>query len=94
MHVKILLVPFSFLEKFIQDLQIIKTVPGCPVGFGPQFFITDVFQCLFGCFRVIPEIGGGGQFFFFLNGKDLIFDVKGTSSGLQALTEALLYFRL
>jgi hypothetical protein len=85
---QLLLVPFSFLEKIEKNLQVFKAVAGSFIGIGPQLFITDRFQDLFGGFGIVPEVGGVGEFFFLSDQDELVFDVKETSSKRPALTEA------
>jgi len=67
MPVQVLFISFSLYEEFIEDQQVVETVPGGFIGFRPDFLVADGFQRLFGSFGIIPEIIGRSEFFFFFN---------------------------
>jgi hypothetical protein len=89
MRIEVILISFSFLEKLIKNLQVFNAIFSRPERVCPLFFIPYGFENLFGRFGIIPEIGGRSEFFLFGYGKELVFNVKETSSEHPALTEAL-----
>jgi hypothetical protein len=58
MLVQILFISFALYQEFIEDQQVVETVPGSLIRFRPDFLVADSFQRLFGSFGIIPEISG------------------------------------
>ena len=67
MLVQVLFISFALQEEFIEDQQVVETVPGGFIGFRPDFLVADGFQRLLGSFGIIPEISGRSEFFLFFN---------------------------
>jgi hypothetical protein len=78
-----LLSGFASLEKLKQYLYISKRCFGIGICVGPAFLFLNRFENYFGFFRIVPETGCLGYFFFFGNTFKLGVDVKGTSSALR-----------
>jgi hypothetical protein len=85
MFPEIFLRSFSRLQELKKHFQVFKTVRCFPVGIGPDLFIPDRLQYLFGLFRIVPEGGVVRQFLFFGYQGKLLVDVKETSSRLLSL---------
>jgi hypothetical protein len=77
---------FSPDEKIEKDGQVLEAGKSFLKGVCPDLFIADGLKDLLCGFRVVPEIRGSGEFFFFCYEGKFAVDVKETSSRRRALT--------